>query len=192
MIKKWLRKCPPYIQIGYLETCGRNKTFLRLKCIPCKQNLKQIVVPTKPGHGSYNLCEMGGICSSSSQAVAEKSGRNRSSFQVIEAASFGDSLKLSKLIKMGISVNSQDLAGRTALHLASSEGKVDAVKFLIQKKADINAKDRSGREPLHEACSWLGTEPLSTFLDLSVRSCQQSSRQIWKCKFGILQQEGSS
>ena len=82
----------------------------------------------------------------------KNSTKNHNSFRAIEAAAFGDSIKLSKLIKNGISVNARDWAGRTALHLACSEGRLEAVSLLLKHRADVTAKDREGHEPLHDAC----------------------------------------
>lgn len=48
-------------------------------------------------------------------------------------------------------VNSIDLAGRNALHIAASQGHVEAVKFLVEKGADISLKDYRGNDPLAEA-----------------------------------------
>ncbi|GKC69189.1 serine/threonine-protein kinase STY17-like protein isoform X1, partial [Tanacetum coccineum] len=42
----------------------------------------------------------------------------------------------------GVDVNSIDLDGRTALHIAASEGHVEVVKFLLSRKANIDARDR--------------------------------------------------
>jgi class 3 adenylate cyclase len=72
-------------------------------------------------------------------------------FRVIEAAALGDAKKLSMLIGEGASVEACDLKGRTALHLASSEGRLAVVEYLIHNKANVHAKDHSGHEPLHEA-----------------------------------------
>lgn len=44
----------------------------------------------------------------------------------------------------GIDVNSIDLDGRTALHIAACEGHVEVVKLLLSRKANIDARDRWG------------------------------------------------
>lgn len=44
----------------------------------------------------------------------------------------------------GVDVNSIDLDGRTALHIAACEGHVDVVKLLLTRKANIDARDRWG------------------------------------------------
>ena len=74
--------------------------------------------------------------------------------QLLDAAFHGDVQKLEKLIKRGTSmlnVNDGDVHRRTALHLAASEGQLEAVKFLIGNGADASAKDEFDNTPLNDA-----------------------------------------
>jgi len=48
-------------------------------------------------------------------------------------------------------VNFRDYDRRTALHVASSEGHLDVVKYLVQKGAHVNRTDRWGGSPLDDA-----------------------------------------
>ncbi len=41
--------------------------------------------------------------------------------------------------------------GRTALHLAASEGKLEIVQYLLSAKADVSFKDRMGNNALDDA-----------------------------------------
>ena len=51
----------------------------------------------------------------------------------------------------GCTVNDGDYDRRKPLHLAAAEGRADAVKFLLEQKADVNAEDRWGNTALDEA-----------------------------------------
>lgn len=51
----------------------------------------------------------------------------------------------------GVDVNIHNYDGRTPLHVASSEGRVAAVKYLISVGAKVNATDRWGGTPLQNA-----------------------------------------
>lgn len=55
---------------------------------------------------------------------------------------------------------------RTALHLACANGRLEAVKLLIQTGANINVMDRWGRTPLDDAIH--GTVQLTHSADLNV------------------------
>lgn len=56
----------------------------------------------------------------------------------------GDVKGVEELLKEGTDVNSIDLDGRTALHIAACDGHVDVVKMLLSRKANIDACDRWG------------------------------------------------
>ena len=48
-------------------------------------------------------------------------------------------------------LNETDYDGRTGLHLAASEGHLEAVKLLVQIGVHLNPKDRWGGTPLDDA-----------------------------------------
>lgn len=48
-------------------------------------------------------------------------------------------------------INSFDYDGRSALGIASSEGHLDAVKYLVVHGADINHRDARGNDALADA-----------------------------------------
>ncbi|XP_073136895.1 integrin-linked protein kinase 1-like isoform X2 [Henckelia pumila] len=64
--------------------------------------------------------------------------------QLLFMASKGDVSTMQDLLDEGIDVNSIDLDGRTALHIASCEGHLEVVKLLLSRKANIDARDRWG------------------------------------------------
>ncbi|OMO59400.1 hypothetical protein CCACVL1_24852, partial [Corchorus capsularis] len=67
-----------------------------------------------------------------------------STMQLLFMASRGDSKGVEDLLNDGIDVNSIDLDGRTALHIAACEGHVEVVKLLLSRRANIDARDRWG------------------------------------------------
>jgi glutaminase len=71
--------------------------------------------------------------------------------KICTAASQGDLVELRRLVARGVDVNVADYDGRTALHLAASEGRREAVSFLLSRKANPDAVDRWRSTPLADA-----------------------------------------
>ena len=71
--------------------------------------------------------------------------------QLCDAASNNDVGLLKRLVDNGISPDGGDYDGRTALHLAASEGNNKIVEWLVGAKANVNVKDRWGNTPLLDA-----------------------------------------
>ncbi|XP_018464760.1 integrin-linked protein kinase 1 isoform X2 [Raphanus sativus] len=67
-----------------------------------------------------------------------------STMQLLFMASKGDVGGVEELLDEGIDVNSIDLDGRTALHIAACEGHLGVVKALLSRRANIDARDRWG------------------------------------------------
>lgn len=67
-----------------------------------------------------------------------------STMQLLFMACQGDAKGVEELLKDGIDVNSINLDGRTALHIAACEGRLDVVKLLLSWRANIDARDRWG------------------------------------------------
>lgn len=65
-------------------------------------------------------------------------------------------VRLSRMLSLpGADVDARDPdSGWTALHFASRQGKLGAVKILIERKAFIGARGPEGRTPLHLAAGW--------------------------------------
>eukprot|EP01137_Pigoraptor_chileana_P007981 Opistho-2@54257 len=72
--------------------------------------------------------------------------------KLVEAAANGDLEKLQGIVKKkNTSVNKEDPEGRTALYMASKNGRKDCVEFLLSLDADANLADKSQRNALHVA-----------------------------------------
>jgi ankyrin repeat protein len=67
-----------------------------------------------------------------------------STMQLLFMACRGDVKGVEDLLNEGIDVNSIDLDGRTALHIAACEGHVEVAKLLLSRKANLDARDRWG------------------------------------------------
>ncbi|KAM0946498.1 putative glutaminase, protein kinase TKL-Pl-5 family [Dioscorea sansibarensis] len=71
--------------------------------------------------------------------------------QLLFLACQGDVDGVQKLLQEGVDVNSIDLDGRTALHIASCEGHLEVVRLLVRWRANINARDRWGSTAVGDA-----------------------------------------
>eukprot|EP01094_Clydonella_sp_ATCC50884_P000196 TRINITY_DN1015_c0_g1_i2.p1 TRINITY_DN1015_c0_g1~~TRINITY_DN1015_c0_g1_i2.p1 ORF type:complete len:510 (-),score=183.10 TRINITY_DN1015_c0_g1_i2:187-1695(-) len=67
------------------------------------------------------------------------------------AAAGNDVGLLRRLYLAGVPVNIEDYDHRTPMHLAASEGKVEALEWLLSMDADHAVKDRRGNTPLDDA-----------------------------------------
>ncbi|CAL7951422.1 unnamed protein product [Xylocopa violacea] len=68
------------------------------------------------------------------------------------AAQSNDLDRVKMLLKKGVSVNVEDLAGYTALHYAARNGHYEICKILLENNATVNAQTRCGRATaLHRA-----------------------------------------
>ncbi|XP_015198475.2 glutaminase liver isoform, mitochondrial isoform X1 [Lepisosteus oculatus] len=71
---------------------------------------------------------------------------------VLLAAYRGDVRSLRRYFLSGTDINCIDYDGRSALHVAASEGHTEVIKFLVENAgADFAAHDRWGNTPLQEA-----------------------------------------
>lgn len=61
---------------------------------------------------------------------------------LLQYASTGDVEGVRQILDGGLSVNARDYDGRTALHLAASEGNLGVVKLLLERNAKVNIVDR--------------------------------------------------
>ena len=71
---------------------------------------------------------------------------------LITASDCGDLNEIIKLVSKGACIDQADYDGRTSAHLASSNGHIDVVRYLIQNNASLDVFDRFGRTPLQGKC----------------------------------------
>jgi len=57
----------------------------------------------------------------------------------------GDTALIALLVVNGIDINVQDIMGRTPIMRSAQQGKMEAVKYLIDKDADLHLKDYEGK-----------------------------------------------
>ena len=71
--------------------------------------------------------------------------------RLIEAARIGDSSLVQRLLDEGADPDEADAKGLTALIMASSAGKLEAVKVLLSASADAAKRDDLGYDAYHAA-----------------------------------------
>lgn len=68
-----------------------------------------------------------------------------SPYWLLYCSSKGDKDGVLQELEKGVELNLADYDKRTALHLASSEGRSEIVVLLLERGADVNSLDRWGR-----------------------------------------------
>ncbi|KAF8396250.1 hypothetical protein HHK36_017865 [Tetracentron sinense] len=71
---------------------------------------------------------------------------------MLEAARYDDIDDIISLASAGVSLDSKDSQGRTALHMAAANGHLAIVEYLISNGVDLNALNVEKNTPLHWAC----------------------------------------
>ena len=54
-------------------------------------------------------------------------------------------------MRNGVHIDETDVNGRTALHCAASEGRVETVRYLLEARASVNVQDSYKNTPLNDA-----------------------------------------
>lgn len=76
---------------------------------------------------------------------------NLNNEQILNIVSKGNISELKRLILNNVDLNYSDYDGRTAFHLACSNGYYDIVKLLVENNINIDSKDRWGNTGLDDA-----------------------------------------
>lgn len=66
-------------------------------------------------------------------------------YRLLYCSSKGYKAGVLQELEKGVEPNVADYDKRTALHLASSEGRAEIVLLLLERRADVNSLDRWGR-----------------------------------------------
>ena len=109
-----------------------------------------LLIPKK----QFVIAKMGVICSYPVHLHQKKNCMSKNSLtlsSIFAAIVASDTNQLHRLIGPENYADLKDKSGRTALHLACSEGNKTFVKFLLEKHADVNAQDKQGNSPIKEA-----------------------------------------
>jgi glutaminase len=100
----------------------------------------------------YNICSEGSKEKEKDPRLDQKKENNLNINTACYLASQGELEQLQSLYVRGFYLNQGDYDGRTPLHLASSENKIDVVIFLVETcNCNINAVDRWSNTPLDDS-----------------------------------------
>ncbi|KAJ6964787.1 hypothetical protein NC652_002883 [Populus alba x Populus x berolinensis] len=71
---------------------------------------------------------------------------------LLKAARYDDIEDIASLASSGVSLDSKDSLGRTALHMVAANGHLDIVEYLISQGVDLNSANKEKNTALHWAC----------------------------------------
>ena len=90
--------------------------------------------------------------------------------QVFNKAREGDAAMLAALLSKGLPANLRNHKGDTLLMLASYHGHVDAVKVLLEHKADPEVRNDTGQSPIAGAAFKGDLAVVTSLIYLSLRA----------------------
>ncbi len=83
-----------------------------------------------------------------------------------------------------------DQAGRTPLHYAALEGRVDDLRLMIAEGANVGAADKAGMTPLHMACQQAQVAAAAALIDAGAPVNAQDAHgngPLWRAVFAFKQ-----
>lgn len=95
-----------------------------------------------------------------------------------DAAKAGDLTRLTQLLDVPGCDVEERYVGQTAIHYASKGCHTEAVKLLLDRKADVNAKAITGWSAIHCAAERDNTEALALLLDRGADVNAQAAKKI--------------
>lgn len=109
--------------------------------------------------------------------------------ELVTASQRGDAARVRELLAAGGNANELDPdTGRSALHFASRENRVEVIGVLLDAKADVNSTDRTGKTPLTMAAENSAVEATALLIsrgaDLNKRDQIGGTPLIWACGLG--------
>ena len=111
--------------------------------------------PSTVGSASGSaLSSLQGVGKQARNSISQIKGRRRAlRTHILLSAARSNNLARTEWALQGghISVNACDDMGRSALHVAASEGHLEMVEFLLNANADPRLRDRHGNSPLNDA-----------------------------------------
>jgi serine/threonine protein kinase len=129
----------------------------KLSTLEVSQSTHQIPKTSSHSHSSFDATrhdkKRGNGYLASSVALSTPPDVFASGCTLLQLCAIGDLYKVKEYLDTKfMGVNFRDYDRRTALHVASSEGHLDVVKYLVEvKNANVNPCDRWGGSPLDDA-----------------------------------------
>ncbi|KAK5691485.1 hypothetical protein LTR97_011478 [Elasticomyces elasticus] len=113
-------------------------------------------------------------------------GRGEGKTLLMHAVECSDESVVHKLLDpaVGATVDTRNRKGRTALHIAASQGRHDLVRCLLHHDADIEAKDNDGETPIVAAVKGGHRDIVQDLLDRGANATTKNSGRL--NEFGLL------